>query len=46
MRMCERLLGLAMQSKELSEDECDVISYYTRELHEKTVPLCSKEPKS
>jgi hypothetical protein len=42
MRMCERLLSLAMQTRELSEEECDVISFYAHELHEKTHPLCTK----
>ena len=30
MRMCERLISLAMQTGELSEDECGVISFYLR----------------
>jgi hypothetical protein len=42
MRMCERLLSLAIQTGELSPDECDVISFYANELHDKTRPLCSK----
>jgi len=42
MRMCERLISLAMQSRELSEDECGVISYYAKELHDKTHPLCER----
>jgi hypothetical protein len=44
MRMCERLIGLAKRTGELSEEECDVISFYAQELHEKTHPLCSKQP--
>jgi hypothetical protein len=42
MRQCERLISLALQTGELSEDECDVIAYYAKELHEKTYPLCTK----
>lgn len=26
MRQCERLISLALQTKELTQDECDVIS--------------------
>jgi hypothetical protein len=43
MRMCERLIVLALETKELSEEECSVISYYAKELHEKTEPLCRKD---
>lgn len=42
MRMCERLISLAMQTGELSEDECGVISFYAQELQEKIPPLCIK----
>ena len=42
MRMCERLIGLALQSGELSAEECDIISYYAKELHDTTHPLCDK----
>lgn len=42
MRMCERLISLAIQTGELSPEECDVISFYAQELHEKTHPFCSK----
>ena len=45
MRVCERLISLAMQRGELSQDECDVIAYYAQELHEKTQPLCAKHNK-
>ena len=40
MRMCERLISLAIQTGELSPEECDVISFYAQELHDKTHPLC------
>lgn len=43
MKHCERLLSMAMQTKELSEDECEIISYYANELREKTDPLCTRE---
>ena len=42
MRMCERLIGLALQSGELSVEECDILSYYAKELHNTTHPLCEK----
>ena len=42
MRMCERLIGLALQTGELSAEECDIVSYYAKELHETTHPLCEK----
>jgi hypothetical protein len=41
MKHCERLLALALQTKELSPDECGVITYYANELHEKIHPLCA-----
>jgi hypothetical protein len=40
MRMCERLMGLALQTGELSAEECDILSYYAKELHQTTHPLC------
>ena len=43
MKQCERLLSLALQTKELSEDECEIISYYANELHQKTDSLCTRE---
>jgi hypothetical protein len=42
MRMCERLMGLALQSGELAAEECDILSYYAKELHNTTHPLCEK----
>jgi len=42
MRMCERLIGLALQTGQLSAEECDIISYYAKELHQTTHPLCEK----
>ena len=42
MRMCERLIGLALQTGELSAEECDIVSYYANELHLTTHPLCEK----
>ena len=42
MRMCERLIGLALQTGQLSAEECDIISYYAKELHHTTHPLCEK----
>ena len=42
MRMCERLIGLALQTGELSSEECDIVAYYANELHQTTHPLCEK----
>ena len=42
MRMCERLIGLALQSGKLSPEECDILSYYAKELYDTTHPLCEK----
>lgn len=42
MRMCERLIALALQTGELSPEECDILSYYAKELHQTTHPLCEK----
>ena len=42
MRMCERLIALALQTGELSPEECDMLSYYAKELHDTTHPLCEK----
>ena len=42
MRMCERLIGLALQTGELTAEECDIISYYAKELHLTTHPMCEK----
>lgn len=44
MQTCERLISLTMTTGELSEDECDVINYYTNELHSKTAPFCEAKP--
>ena len=45
MIMCERLISLAMQTGNLSTDECDAISYYSKEVHDVTHPLCTKSEK-
>ena len=34
MRMCERLIALALQTGELSPEECDMLSYYAKKLHD------------
>jgi hypothetical protein len=39
MKQCERLFALATRSKELSEDECEIISYYAEELRDKAASL-------
>ena len=40
IRMCERLFAMAVRTGELSEEECRLIAFYTRELHDKTASLC------
>lgn len=40
--MSERLISLALQTGELSSDECDILSYYAKELHDTTHPLCEQ----
>jgi hypothetical protein len=42
MRMSERLISLALQSGKLSSEECDILSYYAKDLHNTTHPLCEK----
>jgi hypothetical protein len=43
MRMCEWLLSVALQSGELSKEECDAIASCSKERQEKTLsPLQSK----
>lgn len=46
MRQCERLISMALQTKELSPEECDIITYYAMELHDKTHPFCSQRDAS
>jgi hypothetical protein len=46
MKHSERLLGLALQSKELSDEECAAILYYANELQDKIKPLCSVDDNS
>lgn len=43
MRMCERLMGLALQSGELSKEECDAITDSAKALHDATQPLCTRK---
>ena len=42
MRMCERLLGLAIQTGEMLPEECEAISHYSKDLHDTTHPICEK----
>jgi hypothetical protein len=41
MKQCEHLLSLALQTRELSEEECAAILYYANELQEHIQPICS-----
>jgi hypothetical protein len=40
VRISERLISLAAQTDELSEDECQILDYYVTELQRKVHPLC------
>jgi hypothetical protein len=42
MRVCERLIGFARQENELTNDECDAIVYYIRELENEVLPYCKQ----
>ena len=43
MRMSERLIGLAVQTDELSEEECQILDYYVTELQSKVHPICLRK---
>ena len=41
--MCERLIIMAMETRELTKEECDIIADYSQQLHATTNPLCEKQ---
>ena len=43
MKMSERLISLAVQSEELSEEECQILDYYATELQTKVHSLCLRK---
>jgi len=43
MKISERLIALATQTEELSEDECQMLDYYVTELQSKIHPLCLRK---
>jgi len=43
MKMSERLISLAVQTDELSEEECQVLDYYVTELQGKVHPICLRK---
>ena len=43
MKVSERLISLALQSEELSEEECQILDYYVTELQSKVHPICLRK---
>ena len=43
MKISERLISLALQTDELSEDECQILDYYVTEIQGKVHPLCLRK---
>ena len=43
MKMSERLISLAVQSEELSEEECQILDYYATELQNKVHSICLRK---
>ena len=43
MKMSERLIALATQTGELSDEECQMLDYYVTELQSKIHPLCVRK---
>ena len=45
-RVCERLIGYAHQNHgSLTNEECDMVVFYIKELEKEIVPYCSKHHK-
>ena len=42
MRVAERLIGFAHQTGELTNEECEAVLYYARELEKELTPFCEK----
>jgi hypothetical protein len=40
MRVSERLIGFARRQGELTQDECDAVMYYAKELEREMTPFC------
>ena len=43
MKISERLISLARQSDELSEEECQILDYYVTELKSTVHPICIRK---
>ena len=43
VKMSERLIRLARQSDELSEEECQILDYYVTELRNAVHPICIRK---
>lgn len=40
MRVCEKLIGFAHQNGELTDEECETVVYYAKELEKQILPFC------
>lgn len=40
MRVCEKLIGFAHQSGELTDEECAAVVFYAQELEKEVLPFC------
>jgi hypothetical protein len=43
MKTSERLISLARQTDELSEEECQILDYYVTELKSTVHPICIRK---
>ena len=42
MRVCEQLIGFAHQNGGLTDEECQAVVYYAKELEKEILPFCKK----
>ena len=40
MRVCEKLIGFAHQNGGLTDDECEAVVFYAKELEKEVMPYC------
>lgn len=43
MRVCEKLIGFAHQNGGLTDEECEAVVFYARELENEVMPYCKKQ---
>jgi hypothetical protein len=43
MRVCEKLISFAHQNGGLTDDECEAVVFYARELEREVLPYCVKQ---